>query len=376
MASRSFREKGTPDEYKAGLDHALRNSDHAAETADRPYSYPVRLKRTWLVVDCFIFFNRVGTATALPNATTHARYRRGVQMQRRKFIGLIVATAACPFAAIAQSKGMARIAILGSLNQNAINIFKEGLREFGLIEGETIIVIGTPASAASPEEVSKAVSDLISQKIDLIFASGAVAGKIAKGATSTIPIVCLTGDLVRAGIVQSLSSPGGNATGISLLTAEASAKRLELLKQLIPALERVAAFYNIADPTADLSLKPTEAAAKKLQLTVEPLGVRGESDFGDAFAAAMKVGAQAIAFTSNPLFDIAGSQIAVLALQNKLATISFADSYPKVGGLFLTDRILWARIAAQPISFPVSCAAIDPQIFLLNSLPNMSSVLT
>ena len=247
-------------------------------------------------------------------------------------MGLVAAAAACPFAA-AQSKGVARIAIIGSLNQSAIDAFKDGLREFGLIEGEKIIVIGSPASAASPEEVSKAVSNLISQKIDLIFASGAVAGKIAKEATSTIPIVCLTGDLVRAGIVQSLSSPGGNATGISLLTAEASAKRLELLKQLIPALERVAAFYNVADPTADLSLKPTEAAAKKLQLTVEPLGVRGEGDFANAFAAAMMAGVQAIAFTSNPLFDIAGSQIAELALQNKLGTISFADSFPKVGGL-------------------------------------------
>ena len=112
--------------------------------------------------------------------------------------------------------------------------------------------------------MSKTVSDLISQKIDLIFASGAVAGKTAKDATSTIPIVCLTGDLVQAGIVQSLATPGGNVTGISILTAEASAKRLELLKRLVPALERVAAFYNVADHTADLSLKPTEAAATKL----------------------------------------------------------------------------------------------------------------
>ena len=248
-------------------------------------------------------------------------------------MSLVTATAIWPFAAIGQSKAIARIAIVGSLNQTAINVFKDGLREFGFVEGETIIILGSPASAASPEEVSKSVSNFISQKIDLIFASGAVAGRTAKGATSTLPIVCLTGDLVGAGLVQSLASPGGNVTGISILTAEASAKRLELLKLLIPALERIAAFYNVADPTAALSLKPTEAAAKELQLTVEALGVRGESDFRNAFAAAIEARAQAIALTSNPLFDIAGSQIAELALQNKLATISFADSFPKVGGL-------------------------------------------
>jgi len=186
----------------------------------------------------------------------------------------------------------------------------------------------------------------------LIFASGAVAGRTAKDATSTIPIVCLTGDLVEPGLVQSLASPGGNVTGISILTAEASAKRLELLKQLVPALERVAAFYNVADPTAALSLKPTEAAAKKLQLTVEALGVRGESDFGNAFAAAMQARVQAIALTSNPLFDIAGRQIAELALQNKLATISFANTFPKVGGLasYGPDILASYRHAAYFIS--------------------------
>ena len=248
-------------------------------------------------------------------------------------MSVVTAAAAWPFAAIAQTKATARVAIVGSLNQTAINAFKDGLREFGFVEGETIIILGSPASAASPTEVSKAVSNAISQKIDLIFASGALAGKTAKDATSTIPIVCLTGDLVGAGLVQSLASPGGNLTGISIMTAEASAKRLELLKLLIPALERVAAFYNVADPTAALSLRPTEAAATKLQLTIEALGVRGESDFRNAFAAAVEARAQAIALTSNPLFDIAGSQIAELALQNKLATISFADSFPKVGGL-------------------------------------------
>lgn len=273
-------------------------------------------------------------------------------MKRRDFMSLVTATAACSLPAIARAKPIARIAIVGSLNQGAIDAVKDGLRDFGFVDGETIIVLGSPASAASPEEVFETLSNLISQNIDVIFASGAVAGRTAKDATSRIPIVCLTGDLVGAGLVQSLASPGGNITGISILTAEASAKRLELLKQLVPALERVAAFYNVADPTAHLSLKPIEAAATKLHLTVEAVGVRGESDFRNAFAAATGAKAQAIALTSNPLFDIAGNQIAQLALQNKLATVSFANTFPKVGGLvsYGPDILAEYRHAAHLIS--------------------------
>jgi putative ABC transport system substrate-binding protein len=274
-------------------------------------------------------------------------------MRRRDFMSLVSATAACTFPAIAQSNPIPRVAIIGSLDQGAIDALNEGLRQFGFVDGETIIIVGSPASAASPEAVSETVSNLISQRIDVIFASGALAGKIAKKATSTIPIVCLTGDLVGAGIVQSLASPGGNVTGISILTAEASAKRLELLKQLVPALERVAAFFNSADPTAALSLKPIETAATKLLLTIEALGVRAESDLSNAFAAAIAARAQAIALTSNPLFDIAGSQIAELALQNKLATIGFANTFPKVGGLISYGPIILASY--HHAAYFVSC---------------------
>ena len=254
-------------------------------------------------------------------------------MRRRQVLRLLSVLAAYPATSLAQAKHIPKIGIVGSLNQRAINEFKDGLRELGLVDGDTVVVLGDPASAASPEAVSRTVSQFISQGIDVIFASGAVAGKAAQNATSTIPIVCLTGDLVKAGLVQSLATPGGNVTGISILTAEASAKRLELLMQVVPALNRVAVFYNLDDPTAPLSVKPTEDAAAKLQVKLEILGVHGESDFRDAVAAAVKANAQAIALTSNPLFDIAGQQIAELALQNKLATVSFADSFPGVGGL-------------------------------------------
>jgi putative ABC transport system substrate-binding protein len=254
-------------------------------------------------------------------------------MRRRDFLSFLSVVSACPVTALAQSKAIPRIGIIGSLGQAAVDAFKDGLRERGFTDGETVLVLGGPASAATPEEVSKTVSHLISQNIDVIFASGAVAGKAAKNATSIIPIVCLTGDLVGAGLVQSLANPGGNITGVSILTAEASAKRLELLRQLVPSLDRVAVLYNLNDATATLSVKSMEVAAAKLQLTLDTFGVRNESDFGNAIDAAVRAKAQAIALTSNPLFDIAGQQIAELALQSKLASVSFADTFPKVGGL-------------------------------------------
>ncbi|WP_407123115.1 ABC transporter substrate-binding protein [Bradyrhizobium sp. STM 3561] len=251
--------------------------------------------------------------------------------------------AAYSAATLAQSKSIPKVGIVGSLNQRAIDEFKGGLRDFGLIDGDSVLVVGNPASAASPQAVSRTVSDFISQGMNVIFASGAVAGKAAKSATSTIPIVCLTGDLVKAGLVKSLASPGGNLTGISILTAEASAKRLELLIQIVPTLERAAVFYNFDDPTASLSVEPTKAAAAKMQVRLQVIGVHGQSDFPSALAAAVNANVQAIALTSNPLFDIAGQQIAELALQNKLATVSFADSFPEVGGLLSYGPSIFAE---------------------------------
>jgi putative ABC transport system substrate-binding protein len=253
-------------------------------------------------------------------------------MKRREFIAGTGATAVWPLVAAAQSKVIPKIGIVGTLGQPAVDAFKDGLRNFGLIDGQTIAVLGG-AGAQAPEAVARTVADFVSQKIDVIFASGAVAGKMAKGKTDAVPIICLTGDLVGAGLVQSLASPGGNVTGISFLTAEESGKRLALLMQLVPALKQVAVLYNADDATATLSVRSMEEAANKLRLKCDMLGVRAERDIGDAIGAALKAKAQGIALTSNPMLDVAGREIAGLALQDKLPTISFSGSFPRFGGL-------------------------------------------
>lgn len=140
-------------------------------------------------------------------------------MKRREFIAGTGATAVWPLVAAAQSKILPKIGIVGTLGQPAFDAFKDGLRDFGLIDGQTIVVLGD-AGAQAPDAVAKTVADFVTKKIDVIFASGAVAGKIARDKTDAVPIICLTGDLVGAGLVQSLASPGGNVTGISFLTSE------------------------------------------------------------------------------------------------------------------------------------------------------------
>jgi putative ABC transport system substrate-binding protein len=253
-------------------------------------------------------------------------------MRRREFIAGTAATAVWPLVVSAQSKVIPQIGIVGTLGQPAVDAFKDGLRDFGLIDGRTIVVLGD-AGMHPPDVVAKSVADFVSKKIDVIFASGAVAGKLAKDKTDAIPIICLTGDLVQAGLVQSLASPGGNVTGISFLTSEESGKRLAILGQLVPALKKVAVLYNADDPTATLSVRSMEEAAGKLQLECDMLGVHSERDVGDAIDAALKAKAQGLALTSNPMLDVAGREIAGLALQNKLPTISFSGSFPTFGGL-------------------------------------------
>jgi putative ABC transport system substrate-binding protein len=255
-------------------------------------------------------------------------------MRRRVFLAGSGASAVWPLvAAAAPSKIIPKIGIAGTLGPPAVDAFKRGLRDFGFIEGETIVVLGG-AGAQAPEIVETIVSDFISNNIDVIFASGAVAGKIAKAKTGTTPIVCLTGDLVGAGLVQSLARPGGNVTGVSFLTSEEGGKRLALLKQLVPALKKVAVLYNAEDASATLSLTSMQAAAVNLRLKLEMLGVHGLNDIGNAISAAVNAEAQGIAITSNPLFDVAGREIAGRALEDGLPTISFTESFPiRYGGL-------------------------------------------
>jgi len=161
--------------------------------------------------------------------------------------------------------------------------FRQGLREHGYVEGKNIVVEYRWADGKE-ERLRSFVSELIGLKVDLIVTSAPAATQAAKEATTTIPIVMvLVADPVAFGFVSSLARPGGNITGFAFLLPEISGKRLELLKETIPKLSRVAVLWNAANPYKETDLKAVQPVADALKVAVHPFRVREPNGFDDAF---------------------------------------------------------------------------------------------
>jgi putative tryptophan/tyrosine transport system substrate-binding protein len=211
--------------------------------------------------------------------------------------------------------------------------FRQGLRDLGYVEGRTIVV-EYRAAADRADRLPALAAELVDLKVDLIVAAGSQAVHAAQRATKSIPIVMTSSsDPVGTGFVASLARPGGNITGLSLLSPDLSTKRLELLKEVAPGVSRVAVFWNPEDPPAKLSVKETEAAAKALAVQLQVLETRDPNDFENAFRAVIKARAGALMLLPAPIMNTHAKQIADLAAKNRLATISYASEFPNAGGL-------------------------------------------
>jgi len=255
-------------------------------------------------------------------------------MRRREALGLFGAAAAWPLAARAQTKPLPKVGIVGPIGGLVVAAFVDGMRDLGLIDGKTIVIKDSSAGRAqTDQQLVSTAADLVADKVDVIFAPASKATIAARTATSTIPIVTISGDPVGLGFAESLARPGGNITGLSNLAPDASGKRLELFKRVVPQLARVAVFFNPSDPGSRLSVKQTEAAAQSLALKLQILAVADEAAFAGAFAAAREGAAQAAVLTTNPLFDSLGQQLSDLALSGQLPMIGFTESFPKRGAL-------------------------------------------
>ena len=181
------------------------------------------------------------------------------------------------------------VASTSSLYSARIETFRQGLRELGYVEGKNI-VIEYRFAEGKEDRVRDLAAELVSLKVDIIVT--AANASAAKNATKTIPIVfAAIADPVATGIVASLSRPGGNLTGLTVLAPELSGKRLELLKETSPKITLVG-FLNTMSPADAILLKETETAAQGLGLRIQSLEVRGLNDFDSAFAAAKRKGAQ------------------------------------------------------------------------------------
>src|SRR6476620_4676082 len=198
-------------------------------------------------------------------------------MRRRDFIKVIGGTAAAwPLAVRAQQAGgTVKIGLLWPGDAPPVSprmeSFRQGLRALGFVDGQNI-AIELRYAQGGPQQLPELAAELIRLKVDVIFASGDHAPKVAQQATETIPIVTISDDILGAGVIASLSRPGGNTTGLTILSPELSAKRLEVLRDIIPGLSRVTALW---DPTTGASqVTMTASAALSLNLKLEVLEVR------------------------------------------------------------------------------------------------------
>jgi putative ABC transport system substrate-binding protein len=225
------------------------------------------------------------------------------------------------------------IATSRSVSSARIEAFRQGLRELGYVEGKNIVIEWRSAEGKS-ERVPALAAELVRLNVDVILTAGPVDTRAAKEATVTIPIVMAwDNDPVGSGFVASLSRPGRNITGLSTLAPEISGKQLELLKEIIPKLSRVAVLGSSAEPGNAQSLKEVELAAGAFGMQLQYLDVLSSKDIETAFRAAGKERVDAVVVLSSPVTASYRKEIADLAVKTRLPAIYYRSDFVEAGGL-------------------------------------------
>ena len=285
----------------------------------------------------------------------------------RLIVILALSIVAAPLATGAQqARKVPRIAyVVGRPAMEVDEAFRRALKELGYIEGQNIIIeyrYGDGKEASLPN----LFAEVIRLNPDVIVTGSTPAVLAAKNATRTIPIVMThSSDAVRDGLVASLARPGGNVTGLSIFAPELTGKRLELLKETVPKLSRVATIWNTANPGNTPLLKDMEVAARELGLKLQSVGIRGPDDLEGAFATIARSKAGALNVLSDAFMATNRTLITGLALKNRLPSIYPSDGYVQAGGLmsygpsltatyqraaYFVDKILKG---AKPADLPV-----------------------
>jgi ABC-type uncharacterized transport system substrate-binding protein len=211
--------------------------------------------------------------------------------------------------------------------------FRQGLREHGYLEGRNVVIEFRSADG-KPERLAELAAQLTQASMDVIVGSGTPPVQALQGATRTIPIVMANvGDPVGAGIVGSLARPGGNITGLSLLATELSAKRLELLKEALPRLARVAVLWNPNNASVHLKFRETVSAARLLGLQLQSLEARVPGDLETQFQAAARVRTDALITADDQFLSSQRVKIVSLAMHHRLPVASEFREFAEAGGL-------------------------------------------
>jgi putative ABC transport system substrate-binding protein len=259
-------------------------------------------------------------------------------VKRREFIALLGGAAAWPLTGQAQQTGkIYRIGILDlasrELNGANLNAFQQGLHEFGYNEGQNLI-IEYRSGDGRPERFPNLANDLVRLNVDLILTRGTPAALAVKNATTTIPIVLSgLGDPVANGIVASLARPGANITGLSGVTTELQAKRVEVLTELVPRIARFGCVTNMGNPNEQLNWEQTETAARVLGIHSQLIDVRKSEDIRPAFDDASKQHVEAVVVMPDGLLLSNRKLVVELAATHRLPAIYSTREFVDSGGL-------------------------------------------
>ena len=300
--------------------------------------------------------------------------RRGAPSRRAVVTVLTMAAVLALLASlVADAQPPGKVPRVGVISEFApahpfIASFRQGLRELGYTEGQNIVVDFRHAQGAL-DRVSSFAAELIALNVGVLVVGGTESAKLVKAKTTTVPIVFVTsGDPVGSGLVTSLARPGGNATGLSIVTPELSSKQLELLRSLVPRASRIAVLYNPVNPAARSTLNEARDTARSLAIELQAFEVRSRHGLPNAFSMLVGWRPGAMLVLPDPMLGNELAQIAKLAAQNALPAMyvrrefaeaggllsygpSFADNYRR--GATYVDRILkGARPADLPVQQP------------------------
>jgi len=256
-------------------------------------------------------------------------------MRRREFIALVGGVAAWPLAVRAQQPAMALVGLLSSaqLDDRQIDAIRQGLKHAGYIEGRNVAVKYRSADSRF-DRLPALAADLIADPVTAIIALAPPAALAAKAATTKIPIIfAVGGDPVDLGLVSNFSHPGGNITGVTFVSNTLSAKRLELVRELVPGATTIGLLVNPGNPTSESQIRDAQAAARALGVQLLILKASSERETDAAFESAVQQHVHAVIIGADSLFVSRRDQLVGLAARFAIPAIHFVREFADIGGL-------------------------------------------
>jgi putative ABC transport system substrate-binding protein len=284
------------------------------------------------------------------------RVERAEKNMKRKIAGLTLCAMLLALSSTVEAQQPGKVPRIGYLSGSSLSTdaarvaaFHHGLRDIGYVEGKNIVIEWRSGEGKLDRNLAHA-AELVRLKVDVIVAAGGTEIRAARKATATVPIVMIRGgDPIGSGFVASLARPGGNITGLATLRPELSGKRLELLKEIVPKLSRVAVFASSGFAEYALVLREIEIAAGPLGIKLQSLDIQSPKDFESAFQAAAKGRADAVLFrVRGPVLSPHRTEVAALAVKSRLPAIYETAEEVDAGGLMsygVNDNDLYRRAA-------------------------------